>query len=396
MRTAGIPMPSALVIACSLFCEYTQCLIKVYVGKDARVFALQYCIGSRRIEEIDYLLKRNISIWSFALIVCSLIQMTIAAFANSSAPSPLIRLSPDVVPKHYSIDLTINPGAIDFSGVVKIELTLAREKKSIVLHAADFSYDRIELHSGSVSQTATVQKRDSDGTIELNFINAVGPGDVTLEFIYHAPFSTGLEGLYKVVDNGSAAVFTQFEAIGARRAFPCFDEPSFKAPFDISLKVPQKLVAISNTRETNKTDNVDGFVTHRFATTKPLPTYLIAIAAGDFDVVEAQSIPPSDWRKEAVPLRGIAMRGKGEDLRIALNYTAKLVLAEEKYFGIAYPFDKLDIIAVPDFGAGGMENAGAITYDESIVFLDDDSTLQRRRDFQIGRASCRERVCYPV
>ena len=140
-------------------------------------------------------------------------------------------------------------------------------------------------------------------------------------------------------------------------------------------------IIVATVGEISKSLETTSFTAHRFATTKPLPTYLIAFAVGDFDVVEAKPIPKSNLRSDAIPLRGIAMRGNGGDLRIALDYTAKLVLAEEKYFGIAYPFDKLDIIAVPDFGAGGMENAGAITYDESIVFLDEDSTLQRRRDF---------------
>ena len=316
-----------------------------------------------------------------ALIVVRLCQMTLPVFATTAELKSLIRLDPDVVPQSYSINLTIDPRTDSFSGVVKINLKLKNKGKRIVLHANHLSFDKVNVQSGSSSQNPEITAISNEGTIALDLINSVGPGPVTLDFSYHAPLATGLEGLYKTVDHNNPAVFTQFEAIGARRAFPCFDEPGFKATFDVTLNVPKGNSAIANTLEISKSPSAAGFVTHHFATTKPLPTYLIAFAVGDFDVVEAKPIPQSDLRKYPIPLRGIAMRGNGEDLKIALDYTSKLVLAEEKYFRIAYPFDKLDIIAVPDFGAGGMENAGAITYDEAIVFLDEDSTLKRRRDF---------------
>ena len=300
------------------------------------------------------------------------------AFSDSGR---LIRLDQAVYPQQYKIDLTIDPKSISFGGKVTIDVMLAHAQKRIVLHAGQLAFDTIFVRDKTVIQTPIVNVLANDGTVAIDVVNTVGPGPVTLEFNYRAQLSTGLEGLYKVVDQGSAAVFTQLQAIGARRVFPCFDEPGFKALFDISLRVPKNLVAISNTKEVARSPLADGFVLHQFATTKPLPTYLIAIAVGDFDVVNAKAIPATPLRDHSIPLRGIAMRGSGEDLSIALDYTAKLVMEEEKYFGIAYPFDKLDIIAVPDFGAGGMENAGAITYDESLVLLGDDATLQRRREF---------------
>lgn len=327
----------------------------------------------------------KISIWNLALIVFSLLQMNNIVYAAAEL-KPLIRLNEAVIPKDYKIDLMIDPNAASFAGVVKIEVVLRQAQTQLILHAANLSFDRAEVQSGDARQVPKIAELSSDGTIALDLENPVGPGPVTLDFSYHAPLATGLEGIYKIVDQGRAAVFTQFEAIGARRAFPCFDEPGFKAKFDINLRVPKAMRAIANTREISQSAETAGFTTHHFATTLPLPSYLIAFAVGDFDVVEVNPIPQSALRKSAIPLRGIAIRGKGDELHIALDYTAKLVLAEENYFGIAYPFDKLDIIAVPDFGAGGMENAGAITYDESIVLLDDDATLQRRRDFLLIHA----------
>jgi cytosol alanyl aminopeptidase len=312
--------------------------------------------------------------------------LTIALFVimfdikNANAES-IIRLDPDVVPLHYTLDLTIDPRSQDFRGVVSIDLKLATAKPLIILHAAGLVFDSIDVNDDARSQKAEAVPLAADGTIRLDYKHAVGPGPVKLDFHYHATYSGGLEGFYKVTDEGISSVFTQFQAIGARRAFPCFDEPGFKARFDITMRVPKKLAAISNTREIGTTVAGRKLLAHHFATTKPLPTYLIAMAVGDFDIVTAKSIPKSDVRAHTIPLRGVAVRGKGDELRLALEATAPLVLAEEKYFGIAYPFDKLDIIAAPDMGAGGMENAGAIVYDESLALLSDDATLQRRRAF---------------
>ena len=293
----------------------------------------------------------------------------------------LIRLDETVKPKHYRLSLRIDPEAEYFFGKVEIEVLLGKDTHSVVLHAQNLIFERVEIFDGSQHSSAQVRPLDNDGTISVDATSMIGPGLVTLSFSYRAPLAKGLEGIYKVVDEGQSAVFTQFEAIAARRAFPCFDEPGFKALFDVQLIVPSQFQAISNTIELDSISDKAGLTTHRFATTKPLPTYLIVFAVGQFDVVESVPVRASKLRDRPIPLRGIAMRGKGEQLEIAMRYTEPLVLAEEEYFGIAYPFDKLDVIAVPDFGAGGMENAGAITYDENYVLMLEDTGIEDRREF---------------
>jgi cytosol alanyl aminopeptidase len=293
----------------------------------------------------------------------------------------IIRLDPQVIPLSYKLDLMVDPGASGFSGDAKIEISLTAPNKRIVLHGLGLQFDAIEIEDQSSKQNATATELANDGTLALDFPNQIPAGMAQLHFRYHAVFSKGLEGLYKVSDEGENSAFTQFQAIGARRAFPCFDEPGFKAVFDVSITSPQNYKVISNTHEIAATKVDENHINHHFALTKSLPTYLVALAVGNFDVVKHAPISASKLRTHPIPLRGIAMRGRGSELRTALDATSKLLLAEENYFGIAYPFDKLDIIAVPDFGAGGMENAGAITYDENLVLLGDDATLQRRRDF---------------
>ena len=293
----------------------------------------------------------------------------------------MIRLDETVKPKHYRLSLRIDPEAEYFFGSVEIDVLLGKATQSIFLHAQNLIFERVEAFYNAKIISAKVRNLADDGTISVDTSNIIGPGLVTLSFSYRAPYAKGLEGIYKVIDEGQSAVFTQFEAIAARRAFPCFDEPAFKASFDVQLIVPRQFQAISNTIELDTAKDITGLKTHRFASTKPLPTYLIMFAVGKFDIVESAPVRASKLRDTPIPLRGIAMRGKGEQLEIAMQYTAPLVLAEEEYFGIAYPFEKLDVIAVPDFGAGGMENAGAITYDENYVLMLEDAGIEDRREF---------------
>ena len=210
-------------------------------------------------------------------------------------------------------------------------------------------------------------------------------GKVQLLIEYSAPFNQALRGLYKVSESGNDYAFTQFEAISARLAFPGFDEPAFKTPFDTTLIVPENQVAISNTPEISS-EVVDGMKVVHFAPTKPLPTYLLAFAVGDFDVVEWQDLPATDIRPRPLPLRGIAVKGKGDQLDYALEGTNAIVTALESYFGTPYPWAKLDILAVPDFGAGAMENAGAITYRETLLLFDDTATPSRKRSYKMVHA----------
>src|SRR5690606_13160050 len=131
----------------------------------------------------------------------------------------------------------------------------------------------------------------------------------------------------------------------ARKVFPCFDEPSFKTPFDVSLGVREGHGAIANAPDVEREALSGGLVPVRFATTDTLPTYLIAFAVGPLDVVEAPPIAGSDVRDRPIPLRGVAPRGQGARLAYALEHTPRMVESLERYFGRPYPYAKLDLIA---------------------------------------------------
>ncbi|HEY6985226.1 MAG TPA: M1 family metallopeptidase, partial [Rhodanobacteraceae bacterium] len=204
--------------------------------------------------------------------------------------------------------------------------------------------------------------------------------DIDLAFDYTAPFNAQLEGLYKVKVGDDSYAITQMEPVSARFAFPGFDEPRFKTPFDIALTVPADQVAVANTLEVSEKKSADGkWKTLSFARTKPLPTYLVAFAVGPWDVVDAPPIPANSVRKNPVPLRGIAPHGKGKKLAWVLGETPAVIKFYEEYTAEPYPFDKLDLLGAPDFSAGAMENAGLIVYRDALLLIDEHSPADRYR-----------------
>jgi alanyl aminopeptidase len=284
---------------------------------------------------------------------------------------PAGRLSDDVQPAAYSLNLSIAPERSGFSGRVQIEVQLGRSLDSIHLHARGLQLDRVSVTPAGSARplVASPRQLSESGLTALDLPESIGPGAARIDIEYTASFNAQLRSLYKIEAGGAPYAFTQFEAIYARQAFPCFDEPRFKTPFDITLRVPSSLTGISNTRVDREVALDEGMKELVFTRTEKLPTYLIAFAVGPFDVVDAAAIAPSDSRQHPLPLRGVAARGRGPELAFALQETPRLVESLERYFGVAYPYDKLDLIAVPDFASGAMENAGAITFRDTLLLL---------------------------
>ncbi len=317
--------------------------------------------------------------------VKTIVPVKQAAAMSPAEDIPRGQLPENWEPKHYELDITIDPDDKHFSGVVRITAQINHPLDSYYLHGDALQVKHVELKNqqGQIIP-GNYQQVDSSGVARVRFAQTIKPGTVVLTFAYQAPFNESLEGLYQVRDGGLNYAFTQFQAIAARSVFPGFDEPRFKVPFDISLTVHNHHVAISNTPEksvTYLTGERHGMKRVEFETSKPLPTYLVAFAVGEFDVVEWQDLPTTAVRATRIPLRGIATRGKGDQLAYALKHTQPILESLEAYFDTPYPYQKLDILAVPDFQAGAMENAGAITYREQLLLLDEHSPLRQRRSY---------------
>jgi alanyl aminopeptidase len=296
------------------------------------------------------------------------------------ASEPAGRLPDGVAPRRYRLTLDVDPAQGGFRGEVEIDVFLDAPRDGVWLHGQGLAVSRVEvLRAGEAPLAARWEPGQRDGIAAVRWGAPLGMGEVTLKLTFAAPLNRQLEGLYGVESGGDAYAFTQFEALSARRAFPCFDEPRFKTPFDITVVTARDHVAISNTAEVSAADRDDGRRAHRFAVTEALPTYLLAFAVGPLEVVEAAPIAPNAVRATPLPLRGVAARGRGRYLQRALADAAPLVAMMERYFDRAFPYPKLDLIAVPDFAAGAMENAGAITFREPLLLVRPDAPVDQMR-----------------
>ncbi|WP_066097537.1 M1 family metallopeptidase [Xanthomonas massiliensis] len=285
------------------------------------------------------------------------------------------RLPQWAVPEHYALALKIDPDQADFSGSVKIRVRLTEAADHLWLHgkALEVSATRVVPARGKAFAATWHQADAQAGVARIDFGRVLEPQALTLEIAYSAPLNQQLQGLYKVDYQGRAYAMTQMEPISARYAFPGFDEPGFKAPFALSLTVPQAEQALANTAEVSSTPAGKGWKTVTFAETRPLPTYLLAYAVGPWDVVDGPAIAPDAERAKPVPLRGVAARGQGPRMQRALEQTPEIIHYLEDYYGFGYPFGKLDLVAAPDFSAGAMENPGFVTFRDWLLLLDEHS-----------------------
>ena len=305
------------------------------------------------------------------------------AFLAAHADSPPVaRLGNAVVPTQYRIELAIDPAMDVFSGQVVIDVTLQSAQDAIWLHGKNLQVSEVFVTDKDARRIdARYEERDDSGVALVSLSRAAAAGPAQLHFSYSAPFNTSANALFRVESGGLPYAATQFAPIAARQVFPGFDEPGFKVPFEISLITRHGDVAVTTTPEVSAERLGDGRVKHVFLRTRPLPTYLIAIAVGPYDVVDYGMIPPNPVRKHGLALRGIAAKGKGARLQYALRNTPGLLAVLEDYFGTPYPYEKLDLIAVPEGFGGAMENVGAITYDDYLLLMDEHAPVDQRRAY---------------
>lgn len=300
--------------------------------------------------------------------------------AISAGEAPVGQLDKSLVPRHYRLELAIDPRQDRFSGTSEIDVTFHQPRDQFWLHGKNLEVTEVWLSNGSSERiAATYEEKLDSGVALVSLEQSVDAGDATLHFSYNAPFNTSSNALFKIVRGEDAYAATQFEPIAARQVFPGFDEPGFKVPFDLALVTRAGDVAVTTTPERSYQERDDGTVRRTFETTRPMPTYLLAFAVGPYDLVDYGLIPPNDFRDRPVGLRGVTARGQGERMHYALEQTGGILTALEAYFGMPYPYRKLDLIAVPASFGGAMENVGAITYDEWLVLMDEESSLDQRR-----------------
>ena len=296
------------------------------------------------------------------------------------AAAPRGPLPDGVRPTHYTVDLAIDPRQKRFGGHVRIELDLDRPATGVWLHGQDLEIRNVVVSSPNRESEEGVW-RDvlQSGVAWLGFPRRMGPGPVSVDISYSAPFDANLAGLFRVDEQGNAYALAKSESIQARRFMPGFDEPAFKAPIDVILTIDERDTAITNTPEKSREILENGQVRVEFRRTRPLPTYLLSLAVGSFETVEGPSLAPNEVRDVAIPLTGYTRTGKGKEISYALLMTEPMVEFFERALQVPYPYEKLDIIAAPQWPSGATELAAAITYRESRILFGPSSGPAARR-----------------
>ncbi|MES2088233.1 MAG: M1 family metallopeptidase [Patescibacteria group bacterium] len=282
-----------------------------------------------------------------------------------------VRLSADIAPKRYAIKLKPDLEKFIFEGEEVITIIVGKATQTLTLHSKELDIEVAEVTHGKDKNFAgKISYNEKAETVTLTFPELIPKGQAKLKLVFRGVLNDKLRGFYRsqyeVAGTKRHMATTQFESTDARRAFPCFDEPAHKAIFDVTLLVPTHTVAISNTLPISEEER-DGLREVIFAPTPKMSTYLLAFIIGEFEHIETKT-------KEGTLVRVFVTPGKKHQAEFALECAAKTLSFYNQYFDIPYPLPVLDMIAIPDFSAGAMENWGAITYRESALLVDPKNT----------------------
>ena len=274
------------------------------------------------------------------------------------------RLPEGARPENYKLTFTPDLENAKFEGDETIAIQLLKPSSEITLNAVDIDFHEVTVTSGGTTQKAEVTPEKEKEMVVLRVDKPLPAGPATVHITYSGILNNEMRGLYLGKDDhGRKYAASQFEATDARRAFPSFDEPDYKATFDITAVADKGQVAISNQKVVSDTAGPDNKHTVRFARTAKMSSYLAALVVGNFEYVEGEA--------DGIPIRVYATPGKKEMGTFALDVASNVLKYYDHYFGIKYPYGKLDLIGLPDFSAGAMENTGCITFREVILLIDE-------------------------
>jgi puromycin-sensitive aminopeptidase len=280
-----------------------------------------------------------------------------------------IRLPKEICPLIYDIQLKPDLNNFIFEGIETITLNILKETKIIKLHSREIDVETAEILIKKDKIFAEISYDTDKEFVIFTFPKKIQKGKYKLTIVFKGILNDKMRGFYRseYVHNGEKKFMatTQFEATDARRAFPCCDEPEQKAIFNVSLIIPKDKNAISNTLPVSIKEHSSDLQIIDFAPSPKMSTYLLAFIVGDFEYIEKIS-------KNGVKVRVYTTPGKKHQANFSLDTAVKVLDFYEEYFDIKYPLNTLDMIAVPDFASGAMENWGAVTYRESALLVDEE------------------------
>ena len=301
------------------------------------------------------------------------LALAVVVLTAWSMVAPAQRLARTAIPEHYDIHLEPDFITDSFAGQVDIRVRVSEPTRSITLNAAEIDFHEVTITSGGTTQVASISVDADKQTATLAVPQMIPAGTAGIAIRYTGRLNDQLRGFYLSRANGRDYAITQLEPTDARRAFPSFDEPAMKATFAVSATIDTRDTAISNGRMLSDTPGPGaGKHTLTFATTRRMSPYLVALAVGDWECVSDSA--------DGIPVRVCGTPNRKGELGFALETAEFALRYYNRQFAIKYPFEKLDIVAVPDFSAGAMENTGAIFFREQfLVTPKDGATLEQRK-----------------
>ncbi|HEY0966136.1 MAG TPA: M1 family metallopeptidase [Opitutaceae bacterium] len=315
------------------------------------------------------------------VIACALVLLAAAGrgeepFRFETTPGQLPK---NTVPRHYTLRLTPDLEKRTIAGTARIDFEVRTPVTEILLNALELEIDSAALVRPDGTQTPLTHRLDPEKqTLALTLTSGLAAGDYTVEIAYRGKINDQAQGVfidkYPTATGDKFMIGTQMEATDARRVFPGWDEPVFRATYDLTLVLPEKFIASANMPALRETTLPDGRKETVFARTPSMPTYLVAIFAGEFDVLAEEH--------DGIQLRILTTEGKRESARYAMEVTKQVLDYFHTYFGLRYPLPKLDQIAVPNAfsGFGAMENWGAISYMDTYILVDPAASSQTTRE----------------
>jgi aminopeptidase N len=292
-----------------------------------------------------------------------LLSVSLLAFflpSGSAHASGSERLRREVLPTFERIKLNLDARKKDYMGSASIDLQVVTAADSFQFHSEGLTIRSVSLHAAKRIVPVTYAAAGPT-TVTVRSRSKLSPGVYKLDVSFTNAFSTRAQGLYRLDTGGQSYCFSQFEADDARKSFPCWDEPSFKIPYQVTLTIPSAHKAVGNT-PIERTVAGKGVKTVVFRKTKPIPSYLLAMATGPLEFVPITGM--------SVPGNVVTVKGATPLAGTAATLAPKLLAALERYFGRPYPYEKLDVIAVPEFWPGAMENVGAVTFRDEVLLVD--------------------------
>ena len=290
--------------------------------------------------------------------------VTLSFFLLLSSLVMAQRLPKVAAPENYRLSFSPDFEKDSFSAEETIQIRVLQPTSVVTLNAVDIDFKEASISANGKELPAKVAVDKDKEMATLTVPNELPSGDASIHIVFNGILNDQLRGFYLSKAGGRKYAVTQFESTDARRAFPSFDEPAYKATFDITAVIDKGDVAISNAPIASDTPGpAEGKHTVKFATSPKMSSYLVALAVGDFEFVEGTA--------DGIPIRVWATPGKKAMGNFALAAAEQCMKYYDQYFGIKYPFKKLDLIGLPDFAAGAMENTGAITFRDADLLLDD-------------------------